>query len=175
MELHKSSTNKSLDNPLQYLLPSLFSKLDMVIDCVHIRFKQCFVLVAASAQPGQSLTYANGVSTQSTILNSAFQPASTVHFLADSRNPGSFLVRNPYVIPRNDSTEPTYEMESPELYKELYYRSLTQLQLPNRYGPDEKSSLAPELYLNRFYAVGGTDPPRESKTTTSNDLVYQQL
>lgn len=113
-------------------------------------------------------------------MNSAFQPASiqgqSVHFLADSRNPGSFLVRNPYVIPRMETTDPTYEPESVDLYRELYYRSLTQLQIPNKYGPNEKEILAPEHYLHSFYRVGGSDPPREAKTqNNSNGLVYQEL
>lgn len=70
-----------------------------------------------------------------------------MHFLPDPRNQGGYLVRNPYVIPPNETAGPIYEQESPEVYKELYYRSLVQLQLPTKYGPSERDALAPEFYL----------------------------
>ncbi|KAI6176536.1 HMG box domain-containing protein [Aphelenchoides bicaudatus] len=127
--------------------------------------------------PPQQQVYANGVVPQNQlVVNSAFQPASiqgqSVHFLSDSRNPGGFLVRNPYVI---NGSEPVYEAETADLYRELYYRSLTQLQA-NKYGPSEKDILPPEQYLNCFYRTGGIDPPREAKSqNNSNGLVYQEL
>lgn len=99
-----------------------------------------------------------------------------MHFLPDSRHPGSYLVRNPYIIPQNESGAPVYEAESPDVYRGLYYQSLVQLQLPSKYGPSERDTLAPEFYLQRYYAVGGVDPIREPKSTNStNGLVYQEL
>jgi len=142
-----------------------------------------YVTTAPISQSGQQMTYSNGApaNQQAVFVNSAFQPTSlqgqSVHFLPNSRDPGAYLVRNPYVIPRTDPSEPIYEAESPDVYKELYYRSLVQLQLPTKYGPNERESLAPELYLQRYYTVGGTDPPREASKSTNNanGLVYQEL
>jgi hypothetical protein len=68
--------------------------------------------------------------------------------------------------------DPVYEVETPELYKELYYRSL--LQLPAKLGTSDRETLAPEFYLQRFYALGGIDPPKTS-TNNTNGLIYHEL
>ncbi|KAI6217819.1 HMG box domain-containing protein [Aphelenchoides fujianensis] len=106
-------------------------------------------------------------------------PEPPAHFIPNPREQGAYLVRNPYAFPRTDLAEPVYEPETPDVYKELYYRSLVQLQLPAKYGQAEREVLTPEFYLQRYYALGGSDPPAPSpaKTATNNTngLVYQEL
>lgn len=95
--------------------------------------------------------------------------------MPDTRNQGAYLVRNPYSLPQNESGAPVYETEHPDVYKELYYRSLVQLQFPTKYGMNERDTLDPAFYLQRYYAVGGQDPlPKEPKSA-NNGLVYQEL
>ncbi|KAI6214662.1 hypothetical protein M3Y94_00295000 [Aphelenchoides besseyi] len=122
---------------------------------------------------GQHVVYANAPPFQHAI------PEQPAHFIPNPRDQGTYLVRNPYALPRTDLSEPIYEPETPEAYKELYYRSLVQLQLPSKYGQNDRETLTPEFYLQRYYALGGTDPPvhnpAKTSTNNSNGLVYQEL
>uniref|UniRef100_A0A1I7STW3 Sex-determining region Y protein n=1 Tax=Bursaphelenchus xylophilus TaxID=6326 RepID=A0A1I7STW3_BURXY len=124
--------------------------------------------------------YQNGNGIPANYPTNAYYPAQPQgHIIPNPRDPSQNLVRNPFAISYSDPPEPVYEPESVELYRELYYRSLVQLQFPSKQ-TGEPECLSPEFYLQRYYSLGGTDPPRrvapmKSNTNNSNGLVYQEL